>query len=113
MVGRLTLNRVQSWCSDSIRSPSLRRSRRRLSEVRGRPEATGTPSPAKFREAVFADHAQIAHLESRYGLTPKSYEAWSHLWLANPLYRTFRQDWPIGWVLEDDDGRIVGSMGNI
>ena len=83
------------------------------SEVRGRPEATGTPSPAKFREAVFADHAQIAHLESRYGLAPKSYEAWSHLWLANPLYRTFRQDWPIGWVLEDDDGRIVGSMGNI
>jgi hypothetical protein len=84
-----------------------------LSEVRSGPETTGTPSPAKFREAVFADHAQIAHLESRYGLTPKSYDAWSHLWLGNPLYRTLRGDWSIGWVLEDGDGRIVASMGNI
>ena len=84
-----------------------------LSEVRRRPETTGTPSPAKFREAVFADHEQIARLESRYGLTPKSYDAWSHLWLGNPLYRARLGDWSIGWVLEDEDGRIVASMGNI
>jgi hypothetical protein len=62
---------------------------------------------------VFADHAQIARLESRYGLVPKSYEAWSHLWLGNPLYRALRGDWCIGWVLEDEDGHIVGSMANI
>src|SRR6267378_1491659 len=30
-----------------------------------------------------------------------------------PLYRELKPDWPIGWVLEDEDGKIVGSMGNI
>src|SRR5438128_3462550 len=38
--------------------------------------------PPKFREASFKDHAQIAALESRYGLAAKSYEAWTHLWLG-------------------------------
>ena len=79
----------------------------------GRQLETSRPSPTKLRPAVFADHAQIARLEARYGLTPKSYEAWTHLWLGNPLYRALRADWSIGWVLEDEGGRIVGSMGNI
>jgi len=65
------------------------------------------------REARFADHAQIASLETRFGLLAKSYAEWSHLWLGNPVYRELRRDWPIGWVLEDRDRRIVGTMGNI
>jgi len=77
------------------------------------PEPTRGPGPIKLREAVLADHAQIARLEARFGLTPKDYEAWSHLWLGNPLYPTLRADWSIGWVLEADGGRIVGSMANI
>jgi len=36
-----------------------------------------------------------------------------HLWQENPVYRNLKTDWPIGWVLEDEDGKIVGSMGNI
>ncbi len=75
--------------------------------------AAGTRTPAKLREAAFTDHPQIAGLESRYGLTAKSYDEWSHLWLGNPLYRSLRGDWSIGWVLEDGQGQIVGSMGNI
>jgi hypothetical protein len=35
------------------------------------------------------------------------------LWLGNPLYRELQPDWSIGWVLEDQDHRIVASMGNI
>jgi hypothetical protein len=63
--------------------------------------------------ASFDDHEQIDRLGSRYGLTPKSYELWSNLWLGNPVYREVQGHWSIGWVLEDEDHRIVGSMGNI
>jgi len=67
----------------------------------------------KLREAHFEDYDQIAGLESRFGLTAKPYEEWVHLWQGNPLYRKLEAHWPIGWVLEDEDGKIVGSMGNI
>jgi hypothetical protein len=67
----------------------------------------------RLRVATFEDYEQIAALESRCGLDIKSYEDWSHLWLANPLYRELQPDWPIGWVLEDERAQIVGSMGNI
>jgi hypothetical protein len=67
----------------------------------------------KLREARFKDYDQIAALESRFGLATKPYEEWVHLWQGNPLYRELKTGWPIGWVLEDEDGKIVGSMGNI
>jgi hypothetical protein len=67
----------------------------------------------KLREASFKDYEQIALLGSRYGLKERSYEEWSHLWLGNPLYRELEASWSIGWVLEDDSNRIVGSMQNI
>src|SRR6266481_1784714 len=67
----------------------------------------------KLREARFEDYEQIAGLESRFGLAVKPYEEWVHLWQGNPLYRELKTDWPIGWVLENGDGKIVGSMGNI
>lgn len=66
-----------------------------------------------LRPASFADYDQIAALESRYGLHTARYEEWSHLWLGNPLYRQLQTSWHIGWVLEDENNRIVGSMGNI
>jgi hypothetical protein len=67
-----------------------------------------TPRPASLE-----DYNQIAMLESRYGLEVKSFEEWSHLWLDNPAYRGLEDSWPIGWVIEDDSKRIVGSVGNI
>ena len=67
----------------------------------------------KLREARFEDYEQIAELESRFGLAAKPYEEWIHLWQGNPLYRKLKADWPIGWVLEGEDGKIVASMGNI
>ncbi len=66
-----------------------------------------------LREASFKDYDRIARLEFRYGFRAKSYEAWSHLWLGNPLYREVRAGWSIGWVLEDDSNQIVASIGNI
>src|SRR6266516_5420919 len=79
------------------------------------PQVSGTQPRrgAKLREARFEDYEQIARLESRFGLTAKPYNEWVHLWQGNPLYRELKTDWPIGWVLEDQDGKIVGSVGNI
>jgi hypothetical protein len=72
-----------------------------------------TYSPATaIRQAVFSDYPQIVDLESRYGLGTRSYQEWSHLWLGNPAYRK-RPNWPIGWVIEDSNRRLVGSLGNI
>ena len=68
----------------------------------------------KLREASFQDYAQIALLESRYGLTAAAtWEEWSHLWLGNPLYQELQPGWSIGWVLEDEHNRVVGSLGSI
>ena len=67
-----------------------------------------------LREASFKDFEQIGALEARYGLTAApSYEEWTHLWLGNPLYRELQSSWSIGWVLETEDSRIVGSLGSI
>jgi len=66
-----------------------------------------TPS---IRRASFDDYDQIALLESAVGLRPRPREHWVHLWRNNPAYVP---DWPIGWVLEDQEGRIVGSIGNV
>jgi hypothetical protein len=68
---------------------------------------------ARLREARFEDYHQIAALESRFDLGVKPYDEWVHLWQGNPLYRELKPDWPIGWVLEDENGKIVSSMGNI
>jgi hypothetical protein len=67
----------------------------------------------KLRKARFEDYEQIAALESRFGFAVKPYNEWVHLWQGNPVYRELKTDWPIGWVLEDREGKIVGSMGNI
>jgi hypothetical protein len=69
-------------------------------------------SAPKIREATFDDYPAIAKLESRYGLIPKNYDEWKHLWANNPVYYEFRH-WPIGWVCEDQYGEIIGSIGNI
>jgi hypothetical protein len=66
-----------------------------------------------MREASLDDYSQIAGLQSEYGLEVKSYEAWRHLWLNNPVYKEHQDKWPIGWVLEGDNKKIVGYLGNI
>ena len=67
---------------------------------------------AKLRQASFDDYPQIAALHSRYGWA-RSFDHWTHLWLGNPLYRELEAGWPIGWVVEDENKQIVGTMGNI
>lgn len=67
---------------------------------------------SSIRTATFDDYDGIAAVETRNGLTAKPREQWLDLWLANPAYHQLRR-WPIGWVIQDQDGAIVGSLGNI
>jgi len=66
----------------------------------------------RIRAASFEDYAEIAALEARFSLDVRSRAEWSHFWLGNPAFLAMQHDWPIGWVLEDQD-RIVASMANI
>jgi hypothetical protein len=58
------------------------------------------------------DYAQIHALERRYDLGFRSFEEWSHMWVNNPVWRR-TPGLAIGWVIEDKDGRIVGSTGSV
>ena len=71
----------------------------------------GTKRPV-LRQASFEDYDQIAAVEEANGLSSKPREEWLHLWQGNPAYQQ-NPGWPIGWVLEDADGRIVGSLQNV
>ena len=68
--------------------------------------------PPSIRQASFDDYDQIAAVEAALGLTLRPREEWLHLWQNNPACEQI-PDWPIGWVLEDEDKQIVGSIGNI
>jgi hypothetical protein len=68
----------------------------------------------RVRSACFEDYEQVAALQIRNGFGPKSQDEWLALWQENPVYRQFRDQWPIGWVLEAaESDRIVGWLGNI
>jgi hypothetical protein len=70
-------------------------------------------APPRFREARFEDYPQIQDVESVFfpdSLPPAQRRS---LFLDNPLWPRLADTWPIGWVLEDATGRIVGSLNNI
>jgi len=69
-------------------------------------------SAVTFREARFDDYKQVAAIQARRGLAPKSFEEWQHLWVNNPLYKKLAA-WHLGWVAENEDGEIVGYAGHI
>jgi hypothetical protein len=65
------------------------------------------------RVAVFSDYAAIADLMKQYGMETKTRDEWEHLWKGNPVYQNRVGSWPIGWVLENPAGEVVGFSGNI
>jgi len=69
-------------------------------------------SAIKFRETSLDDYARIADLGTRYSLEAESYEQWVHLWANNPVYHALA-NWPIGWVLENEEKEMVGHIGNV
>jgi hypothetical protein len=66
-----------------------------------------------LRQAKFSDYAGIKNLELRFDVQAKPQEEFERLWLDNPSYRSQRETWPIGWVLETANREIVGTFSNI
>lgn len=76
------------------------------------PPAVST-SPPTLRVATFADYEEIHRLESLFfhnSLPPAERRS---LFEDNPLWPRLERTWPVGWVLEDDNGQIVGVVSNI
>lgn len=74
--------------------------------------ATQQTAP-ELRVATLDDYERIARHEAACGLVSMPREDWRRLWLDNPLWPRLSSDWPVGWLLEDADCRVVGSMVNI
>ena len=87
---------------------TIRKNGLRSSQPAKRPAAS-----LNIREASFDDYPAINALQTRNGLTTRSQEDWTALWKDNPVFERVRGAWPIGWVLETEDRKIVGSIGNI
>lgn len=66
----------------------------------------------RLRTAEFGDYQQLVTLGLPYGLGKEPYEEWAHLWQNNPVFQA-KKDWPMGWVLENDEGQIVGHLANV
>src|ERR1700694_4444339 len=69
--------------------------------------------PPKLREVRFEDYPQIAALASKFRLSTEGYDGWMHLWTNNPAYREIKDQFPMGWVLDNGEGAIAGYLGNI
>ena len=70
------------------------------------------PTSPRLRPASLDDYEAIARLESANAVFSLSPDDWRNLWLKNPLWPRVGKDWPIGWILEDAAGRMVGSLVN-
>lgn len=82
-------------------------------ESRAAGPTMASSSPPRLRQAHFADYPQIHRLESTFfddSLPPADRRT---LFVDNPLWPRLRDTWPIGWVLENAEGQIVGSVNNI
>jgi hypothetical protein len=69
--------------------------------------------PPKLREVRFEDYPQIAALALKFHLSIEGYDGWIHLWTNNPAYREIKDQFPMGWVLDNGGGAIAGYLGNI
>ena len=74
------------------------------------PTLQSTPT---LRLADFRDYLQVSRLLAANDMDSPSAEDWRNLWLHNPVWERVGHDWPIGWVLETEQGQIVGSLSNI
>ena len=63
----------------------------------------------RVREALFDDFVNIRALMGRNDMKfkDKSPEEWQYLWKENPVIENGKDSWPIGWVLEDDNGKMI------
>lgn len=71
------------------------------------------PAPPALREARFDDYGDIVRLLSAFSLDIRPLDDWHELRRTNPLSSRMGSDSPIGWVLANEAGRIVGFLETI
>jgi hypothetical protein len=71
------------------------------------------PQPPRLRPAAFDDYEGISRLVLQHSLQCPSYDEWQSAWTNNPAWQSLGRRTPIGWVLETETGRIVGTLGNV
>ena len=75
--------------------------------------ATDATAPPRLRETRLADLQQVYELESVFFTDSLPPEKRRSLFVDNPLWPRLGERWPVGWVLEDAVGRVVGSLTNV
>jgi hypothetical protein len=70
------------------------------------------PPASRIRAATFDDGEGIRRVHKTNGLDEFDPQTWRALRVSYPFADEFG-DIPTGWVLETDDGAVVGSIGNI
>lgn len=66
----------------------------------------------RIREASFEDASAIRLLNQRNGMADLVPITWREGWEAYPFSSEFREV-PTGWVLQTDDGSVVGNLDNV
>ncbi len=67
----------------------------------------------QLRPATFDDYDAIHALETFHFQEHQPLDDWRRFWTDNPLWPRLADRWPIGWVLEEPGGRLVGSFCNV
>ena len=65
----------------------------------------------RVREVTIEDFKNVESLKEGHGLGTMGYGDWEHLWAGNRAAGVRR--YAMGWVIEDNDEKIVGYLGNI
>jgi hypothetical protein len=107
-----------SSLANAVRKLAFKGSRERTIRTNNHtgPQILSTPDRSthpKLREATLDDYAQITALQSRNGLGCRARDNWRSFWQDNPVYRRRNGTWPIGWLLQKIDGKVVGWLGNM
>ncbi len=63
-----------------------------------------------IREASFDDYEGVMSVRRACGLTGRDRASWEHHWTGNPAWSPGA---PIGWAIEDSEGRILGTFSSI
>jgi hypothetical protein len=66
-----------------------------------------------LRPATFDDYPSIYRIAARYFVNPMPPALWRRMFTDNPLWPRLGRSWPIGWVLEESNGNVIGSLSNV
>lgn len=67
----------------------------------------------RIRPLLLDDHAQVMALRQQNGMSQLSLDEWRHIHETNPYRKELSHDQDLGWVVEAENGSLVGVLGNL